>query len=397
MKPLEPYILQMPSDIILDIFCKLPAKTLLQCKCVCKSWRGYLSDCQFTKVLFSRAPPTTCFLIRGFTLDYGSKPSICRPRRNFLVDVDIDSSSSSSYNSAAVKLPQDGIADSYGMSYDFVKIVGSYNGLVCLKDSWRYSTPFHICNPMTGESLHLSPPPMRTLIDERKPFVSGFGFSPISRVYKVLVMHCNESKAKVLTVGSKIWRSIDANNYELFAPHNSRMVYMNGYLNSIVVHDRLRSTCPVSICAFDVESEQFQQISRPFILDDDAYYYNYCNLVIVRGCLSFVASRTNKINVWVMENYGVNESWTHEYEFIGTFKPYDVRIKIWVQLLKIRDEGLVLLLCEDGFYASTCTLRTCGEPLMVEEAKLANGMPSTITSACAFTPSFVPLNVMIRG
>ena len=51
----------LPDDITLEIFCKLPIKTLTRCRCVCKSWRHTLSDSVFTQSLLSR-PPACLFL-----------------------------------------------------------------------------------------------------------------------------------------------------------------------------------------------------------------------------------------------------------------------------------------------------------------------------------------------
>ncbi|KAH0739079.1 hypothetical protein KY290_037784 [Solanum tuberosum] len=39
----------MPNDIILNILLRLPVKSLLQFKCVCKSWRSLIEDPQFIK------------------------------------------------------------------------------------------------------------------------------------------------------------------------------------------------------------------------------------------------------------------------------------------------------------------------------------------------------------
>ncbi|ONI28907.1 hypothetical protein PRUPE_1G168100 [Prunus persica] len=61
----KPYLLQLPGHIIAETFCKIPTKTLIQCKRVCKSWRSWLSDPQFTKELFSRTP--TSILITGYS------------------------------------------------------------------------------------------------------------------------------------------------------------------------------------------------------------------------------------------------------------------------------------------------------------------------------------------
>ena len=57
------YILQLPDHIIVEIFCKIPTKTLIQCQCVCKDWHRFLSDIEFMRGLFSQTH--TCLLVQG--------------------------------------------------------------------------------------------------------------------------------------------------------------------------------------------------------------------------------------------------------------------------------------------------------------------------------------------
>ncbi|KAL6293547.1 hypothetical protein ACE6H2_001689 [Prunus campanulata] len=131
-----PYILQLPNNILAEIFRKTPIKTLVQSRFVCKCW--HRSHPQFNEQLFWQ---TTCLLLR---------PSIQ------LVTLENDSTSPYGF---ALKLSEDRILR---RTDDRLHIVGSCNGLLCLYkfDSWKPPCGrLYISNPITGESLALPTPP----------------------------------------------------------------------------------------------------------------------------------------------------------------------------------------------------------------------------------------------
>lgn len=221
------------------------------------------------------------------------------------------------------------------------------------------------------------------------PFVSGFGFSPTSRVYKVLVftLPVGGSEAMVLTVGSGSWTSIGKHN--LTADNTpDHMVYLDGSLHWI----KGWRNGSVSICAFDVETEQLRRL-QSFIVPVRKYLLKHCDLGVVRGCLSLFVHKRNvhsgqmsgDISVWVMKDYGVEESWTKEYEIGGN------RMWSMPRVLEYTDEGQTLMLEYEKLQVYT---PSPNRKLVRVEAV---GMPSNITNACVHIPSFVPLCDMIRG
>ncbi|PWA90772.1 F-box associated domain, type 1 [Artemisia annua] len=45
----------LPESVMFDILSRLPVKTIIHCKCVCKKWRNIVSDTHFVNVHFSRS------------------------------------------------------------------------------------------------------------------------------------------------------------------------------------------------------------------------------------------------------------------------------------------------------------------------------------------------------
>lgn len=73
-------------------------------------------------------------------------------------------------------------------------IIGSCNGLLCLYHRRSYKVNdaiFGISNPITGESINYIPTPISKEMDYPVHHGFGFGFSPISGVYKIVVFISN--------------------------------------------------------------------------------------------------------------------------------------------------------------------------------------------------------------
>lgn len=74
----------------------------------------------------------------------------------------------------------------------------------------------------------------------------------------------------------------------------------------------------IRIVSFDLSDEQFSDIPAPEI--EDLWRYSY-HLVELGGCLSAaVLSQSGALEIWVMKEYGMKESWIKDYS-IGSYLP----------------------------------------------------------------------------
>ncbi|CAL2227861.1 unnamed protein product [Prunus armeniaca] len=160
---------------------------------------------------------------------------------------------------------------------------------------------------------------------------------------------CNQGEIIVLTVGSGGWRNVGNFVYPFPFGYQSCGIFHNGFLHWI-------SQCgdnSALICAFDLESERFQEL----LLPPCSWEKLLISLGVLKGWLSIFFPSKGNINVWVMKDYGVKESWTKEL--------------VLKQVILVTQ--LALLLPKGSIRAAVD-----GIPLMVE--------------AFVYIPSFVSLN-----
>ncbi|MFQ6620100.1 hypothetical protein Gotur_000193 [Gossypium turneri] len=294
----------LPHEIIVDILSRLPITSLVQFKFVCKGWRALAQDPLLADMQLSWKAPTTnpCLILH---CDF--------PIRNQLYFVDLSVHNHDKDKVKRLYVP-------FQTSMPEFDVVGTCNGLLCLSDS-LYNDALYVYNPFTMDFMEL--PKSRQYSDQEVVF--GFGFHPKTKQYKVvkIVYYRNtssssysrarrvvypQSDVQVFTLGTSAWRSLGKVAYQLIRRPSEALV--NGRLHW------------VSFLAA-------------------AVYGNY-----------------GKLEIWVMKDYNVKESWIKEFS-IGAYMPKclkqnlvrDRPLKIWknpsngkvVRLLCLLDNGEILL------------------------------------------------------
>nr|GLL37581.1 F-box protein At3g07870-like [Ipomoea trifida]GMD40759.1 F-box protein At3g07870-like [Ipomoea batatas] len=349
-------ILKLPFEIICNILSRLPLKTIICCRSVCKKFLKILKDPYFANVHLARAPSTTASLILQ---SYGGNKGF------YFYTIDLDETSHAISDSTGPhKFPSPCRSHheltkqnaEFCFQSRHVTFVGSCNGLLCLYSS--LPKPFYyVCNPILGESVVLPPP--TPLVPDSTYYLSGFGFCPKTKQYKVVRFLCSvsvnhvtnsvskEMAAEIYTLGSDSWRRIGK------APCPKRGgsfdPFVNGSLHWIIETTKTSE----QICSFDLNTEQFRTLPSP--LHFDANYIkkvSWINIGTLGGhlCLCYIYDDAC-LEVWVMKDYGVKESWSREFSIDIKFY-CGLKVENLRQPVKFLNNGDLWLMCSSNSLAS---------------------------------------------
>ncbi|XP_062001450.1 F-box/kelch-repeat protein At3g23880-like [Rosa rugosa] len=329
-----------------EILARLPVKTLMRFRCVCKPWRALISQSHFVTKHFNYAS-------KGFTENTSSLLISMSPVRYCEASMDL------SLDCEALKdLNDDGDAHLAIRKLEFPvmfpnssrrKIVGSCNGLICVEIDEKDMV---LWNPCTGQS-NLLPKPTSKLCgvgyDLTMKF-SGFGYDSTNDDYKVVrgysfrVAGSKETVVQVFSLKSGSWRTHEGLSYlRLVGPG----CFSNGALHwAETIFNDFRPPALRTI-SFDLAEEKFQEMlplpsqagNRYSFIPGDCfgvYTYDYLHNEIFR------------FRIWIMKEYRVQESWTE----VGS-----------LDILR-EDSGfsLVMLLCilenGEGLIVQTCDFQS---------------------------------------
>ncbi|KAJ9552494.1 hypothetical protein OSB04_016539, partial [Centaurea solstitialis] len=319
----------LPTELTIDILSRLPVKTIIHCKRVCKKWRNLVSDSSFVNLHLSRSPTGIIihhkkpYLIRSATgiriIVHHKKPRIDNwnihndPGILMWVEIEdiVDHHRLHYHGLFNVDLNRDVLA-----ILPKSRVVGSVNGLICV---WHYFPLLniddtYICNPITREYVVL--PRERFLIgDDVGVVLYGFGVSSLTGEYKVVRAfqakkvvqnQPNVLEAEVYTLGTGQWRSLGP------VPVSCRLntfkefygLFLNNHCHWIVSHNE--------ICTFDLEKETFQLLPSPPPPPVKDIWSHRQSLAILNGCLCKLDTYRSELKIWVMKEYGIKNSWHRE-------------------------------------------------------------------------------------
>ncbi|XP_050210891.1 F-box/kelch-repeat protein At3g06240-like [Mercurialis annua] len=284
------------EEVVAEILKRLPVKSLLKFKCVCRSWYALITNPIFISLHLAHTTESnkTLSLVKKYC--YSKTPQ-------FVLHCDDDSFS----EYKQLDLP------SFNECGNDIWVVGSCNGLVCLFD--RKFKRVTVWNPATGEFIATS------LIGICKGLYDflGFGFDRKNNAYKVvrIVFSLRDDTAsppvaEIFQPGSDSWKTIPIKN--LHYDFRGSRVHWNGVFHWFTKRHNGRKK---TIATFDLSNEAFQEMMLPHMLA--TIDNSYISLTVY--CQSLAAihyedwtwnTSSSKCSIWVMKEYGEAESWTKQ-------------------------------------------------------------------------------------
>ncbi|XP_026377556.1 F-box/kelch-repeat protein At3g06240-like [Papaver somniferum] len=241
------------------------------------------------------------------------------------------------------------------LASDSLTLLGSCDGLVCLSDYDKSSSygadDICIWNPSTKEYKNIPTPP-NSEHSNMDQGLYGFGYDDKIADFKLVrvaeipkpvgssdgcedgsVMQIltsisdtssevkaswvsSHSVVQIYTLGSNSWRTCQCQDMPYYFPDGIKPgVLVNGALHWYAVDKREYYE---AIISFDMTNEIFKEVARitgsmlhPVVCD---YSIDYNNVSVLGGCLCILHKTYGvKVDVWVMQEYGVKESWTKKF------------------------------------------------------------------------------------
>ncbi|KAI8534302.1 hypothetical protein RHMOL_Rhmol10G0079700 [Rhododendron molle] len=332
----------VPRETLINILTRLPAKTLLRFRCICKSWLSLLSSPDFTSAhLRTAAAKPPVLLLRGYSL------TGLTPRYKELYSLRSDDADFTSLLDLHCPFKTRAV--------NFFRVVGSCNGLICLSDDLLgYTYTVILWNPAIRRNLTLPMP--NICFEDYGPYMFslGFGFDPKTNDHKVVrIVYLEGSgrvkgwvvppKVEVYALSTGVWKTIKGSKigYHMVEVFWSRAFANCGVHWTAYSGGKSTGYCNV-VLVFDMGSEVFREVKLP-------------EKLVGASPLDLA------VTVWVMKEYGVEESWSRL--FTGSLNG-DVST-----VLGFRKSGEVVVEKWDG------TLVSC-QPGKIKKMRIRGGKES---------------------
>jgi F-box interacting protein len=317
----------IPQYLLEDILVRLPVKSIIRFKCVNKSWITLFQNPTFVakqhhhQCSIQKNPSLLLHIWQqinypSFNSSYTTKllnlqysddedPGVSREDMQFLLEI--------------LKNPN---VDLSPRSYTCHCI----NGIFCMGNQ---TDGFVLRNPAMRESKLVPKPPSLAYLKSDTDFIwyintntCAFGYDHNSNDYKVvrIAIYLGQPNqvhpvVHVYTLSTDSWRLIDASSFDrsitgLYGDILGEIFFNGAYHCIGVFRDESGQVCEI-IVSFDMRDEVFRTIRMPDFSDN----FDMKTLSVSRNCLVLIICemKVDNFDIWMMNEYGVEESWTKQF------------------------------------------------------------------------------------
>ncbi|KAL4575330.1 hypothetical protein LXL04_022172 [Taraxacum kok-saghyz] len=313
----------LPGDVLSNILTRLLARQLAQMRCISKSLNSFLSQSSFIKSHLQRSIRKNDGVLLFFNYKFSFRDArslTARPSRS--PDLELTD---------FIKLPINlQSKNTYG------NVIGSVNGLICFTYGTVHELTFYIWNPSLSAVLTLPPSSFATNDYNMVGIPPRFGYDPKTDDYKLVkvtrdkplasspdtvAIDCDPKsvyKVEIYSMRKGFWRLIPKE----FPSHILKNMSMHqtgfcvngldGFLHWFYFSFSLPGFSK-TIVAFDLGEETFRVMPLPDSLkkfDNQQVLGGLGGKLCVMSCVFIVGCE-----VWVMEEYGMAESWVKHHVF----------------------------------------------------------------------------------
>ncbi|XP_057434711.1 F-box/kelch-repeat protein At3g23880-like [Lotus japonicus] len=354
--------IDMDRDLIIEILLRLPVKSIVRFKAVCKLWRSLISDPLFASLHFQRAAPSLLFAdshaIRTIDLE--------GPLQSHRVSQPINCHFLSNYHD--LSLPRNCISI-HGSCRGFLLITWIRN--IGRRHPWNDS--LYLWNPST----HVHKPILSSPVVDTNVFdhLYGFGYHSSTDDYLVVRVPVTDSRqpthlpdVQFFSLRANMWKYAEG----VDLPPLTTIFTSTGLLFNEAIHwvvtNWVDGVTTMFIIAFDLMEKRLLEIPMPHGL-----LFPCFELWVHGRFLSLsIMQRDGTCEIWVMKKYKVQTSWTKTlvlsteiYHFpICSTKGGDIVIYSGSKVKKYSGEGVEQE--EQLEYPNHCGLLDASVPIYTE-------------------------------
>ncbi|XP_045827513.1 F-box/kelch-repeat protein At3g23880-like [Trifolium pratense] len=292
----------LSHELIIQILLRLPVKSLIRFKCVCKSWLSLISDPHFTNSHFQTTAETHSRRIMFISY---SPPLQTR-------FIDYEPSIHQHTASASLNLNFTPFE-----SYPHIQIIGSCRGFILFDCYCKQIHDYiiYIWNPSTGFHKKLPLSPFSFSYDSYAQNFSGFGYDRLTDDYLLVSLCLDQNMPNIsphlvfFSFRDNTWKEIKGTHfpYENFSYVDPQVGSLyNEAIHWLAFHHDLQTYV---IVAFDLMERKLLDMHLPVNFDREIHN---CGLWVFGEFLSLWAMDIDNdtVEIWVMKEYKMHSSWT---------------------------------------------------------------------------------------